>query len=85
MRAILGEVLEGRIPWSRHECSVSVHPFSNEQEGEEAPLAEAACRNLGLHKMGSSKGQTPGRHRALCSQQLPVSPEQATLSRSAVQ
>lgn len=41
--------------------------------GRRSPTGGAAHRNVGLHKVGRAKGQTPGGHQALCSQQVPVS------------
>lgn len=50
MRAVLGKVLGGRLPWSWHRCCVSMHPSSNGREGEEAPLVEQHAETWGCTK-----------------------------------
>lgn len=57
VRAVLGKVLGGRLPWSRHRCCVSMHPSSNGQEGEEAPLVEQHTETWGCTKWEGRRGR----------------------------
>lgn len=73
MRAVLGKVLGGEASVVMAQVLCLHASILQWTRGRRSPTGGAARRNVGLHKVGRVKGQTPGGHQALCSQQVPMS------------